>query len=31
MVTSDNLVISDQATANVHTDCASGKGKTGYI
>ena len=31
MVTSDNLVISDQATVNVHIDCASGKGKTGYI
>ena len=31
MVTSDNLVTSDQATVNVHIDCASGKGKPGYI
>ena len=27
MVTSDNLVTSDQATVMVHTDCASGKSK----
>ena len=27
IVTFDELVTSDQATANIHTDCDSGKGK----
>ena len=29
IVTSDKLVTSDQAKANIHTDCDSGKGKDG--